>query len=249
MSADKWMTAGIREMLEFGAGQISARKLDLFNLWCCNILRPYLTDRRSIAAARFAERHVDDPDDRDERSTMFEAARQAVIDLTTWATTAPTSAEIRKRRVYWHAALVAQQTVSKDLPKGKELPNRGVLSNSKYTAYVFGWANDDGRDSFLNPEEGNDGLREVHLRQQEAIFREIVGNPFQPVEFEPRWRTSDVVALARGIYDEKAFTRMPILSDALMDAGCEDETIIGHCRTSATHVRGCWLIDLILQNP
>jgi hypothetical protein len=77
-------------------------------------------------------------------------------------------------------------------------------------------------------------------------IRDIFGNPFRPVTFDPRWRTSDVVGLARAIYDDKAFERMPILADALMDAGCEDEQIIAHCRGDGPHVRGCWVVDLVL---
>jgi hypothetical protein len=83
-------------------------------------------------------------------------------------------------------------------------------------------------------------------RKLANILREIVGNPLRPVTFDPRWRTSDVIGLARAIYDERAFERMPILADALMDAGCEDEQIIGHCRADSPHVRGCWVVDLIL---
>jgi len=77
-------------------------------------------------------------------------------------------------------------------------------------------------------------------------LRDVFGNPFRLVTFDPRWRTSDVVGLARAIYDDGAFERMPILADALMDAGCEDEHIIGHCRGDRTHVRGCWVVDLVL---
>ena len=83
-------------------------------------------------------------------------------------------------------------------------------------------------------------------RPQSDLIRDIFGNPFRPVTFDPRWRSSDVVGLARAIYDDKAFERMPILADALMDAGCEDEQIIGHCRGDGPHVRGCWVVDLIL---
>lgn len=78
------------------------------------------------------------------------------------------------------------------------------------------------------------------------IINDIFGNPFRPVVFDPRLRTSDVVGLARTIYDDKAFERMPILADALMDAGCEDEQVIAHCRGPGPHVRGCWVVDLIL---
>ena len=79
-----------------------------------------------------------------------------------------------------------------------------------------------------------------------SVLRDIFGNPFRPVAFDPRWQTSDVVGLARAIYDDKAFERMPILADALMDAGCEKEQIIAHCRGDGPHVRGCWVVDLVL---
>jgi hypothetical protein len=64
---------------------------------------------------------------------------------------------------------------------------------------------------------------------------------------DPAWLTSTVIALARGIYDDRAFDRMPILADALEDAGCDNADILAHCRDAdATHVRGCWVVDLIL---
>jgi hypothetical protein len=80
-----------------------------------------------------------------------------------------------------------------------------------------------------------------------ARLRDIVGNPFRPVALEPAWLTADVVALARGIYDERAFDRMPILADALQDSGCANEDVLNHCRDpNQTHVRGCWVVDLLL---
>lgn len=91
-------------------------------------------------------------------------------------------------------------------------------------------------------------IEEHKLRPfQAAMFRELFGNPFRPVKLNRSWLTSDVLALARGIYDEKAFDRMPILADALQDAGCANEAVLNHCRdASATHVRGCWVVDLLL---
>jgi hypothetical protein len=58
--------------------------------------------------------------------------------------------------------------------------------------------------------------------------------------------TSDVIALARGSYEERAFDRMPILADALQDAGCDSDDILSHCRGPGPHARGCWVVDLIL---
>jgi hypothetical protein len=81
---------------------------------------------------------------------------------------------------------------------------------------------------------------------QVTLLRDIFGNPFCAATVDSAWLTTDVVALARGIYEEKAFDRMPILADALQDAGCDNDDILNHCRdTSLTHVRGCWVIDLL----
>jgi hypothetical protein len=85
------------------------------------------------------------------------------------------------------------------------------------------------------------------LRAMCLLLRDIVGNPFREVKFNKRWLTTDVLALARGIYDERAFDRMPILADALQDAGCNADDILSHCRdANQPHVRGCWVLDLIL---
>jgi hypothetical protein len=78
------------------------------------------------------------------------------------------------------------------------------------------------------------------------LSRCVFGNPFRPVAFDPRWRTADVLGLARGIYEDRAFDRLPLLADALMDAGCADEQVLGHCRSEGPHVRGCWVVDLVL---
>jgi hypothetical protein len=79
-----------------------------------------------------------------------------------------------------------------------------------------------------------------------ALIRDIFGNPFRRVTADPSWRTTTALALARGIYAEKAFQRLPILANALQDAGCEDEAVLTHCRGEGPHVRGCWVVDLLL---
>lgn len=82
---------------------------------------------------------------------------------------------------------------------------------------------------------------------QTHIVRDIFGNPFRPVTVDPAWRTSTVVSLAQGIYDERAFDRLPILADALEDAGCTNADMLNHCRQPGDHVRGCWCVDLLLD--
>jgi hypothetical protein len=79
------------------------------------------------------------------------------------------------------------------------------------------------------------------------ILRDIFGNPFRPAAFSPAWSTDTAVALARQMYDDREFGAMPILADALQDAGCDSENILSHCRdASQVHVRGCWVVDLVL---
>jgi len=80
------------------------------------------------------------------------------------------------------------------------------------------------------------------------FVRDIFGNPFRRVSFSPQWRTDTAVSLARTMYESRDFSAMPILADALQDAGCENEDVLGHCRDPhATHVRGCRAVDLVVN--
>ncbi len=80
-----------------------------------------------------------------------------------------------------------------------------------------------------------------------TLFRDIFGNPFRPVTFSPGWRADTAMSLARGMYDAREFSAMPILADALQDAGCDNTDVLTHCRDAKQiHVRGCWVVDLVL---
>lgn len=76
--------------------------------------------------------------------------------------------------------------------------------------------------------------------------RELFAHPFVPLEWNPEWFTSTVRDLAAHIYAERDFSTMPVLGDALLDAGCDHQLIQDHCRTMKPHARGCWLVDAIL---
>ena len=79
-----------------------------------------------------------------------------------------------------------------------------------------------------------------------AFIRDIFGNPFRPVAADPAWLTPAVRSIAAGIYEGGAFDRLPVLADALQEAGCANADMLLHCRTPAEHVRGCWVVDLVL---
>ena len=78
------------------------------------------------------------------------------------------------------------------------------------------------------------------------IIRDVFGNPFRPVAFDPSWRTETVISLACCIYAERAFDRLPILADALEEAGCNHADVLSHCRSPGPHARGCWVVDGVL---
>jgi hypothetical protein len=88
------------------------------------------------------------------------------------------------------------------------------------------------------------GRRAVRLLRE--LFFEHFGDVRRRAAVEQSWRTEAAVGLASGIYAERAFGLMPILGDALEDAGCDDADILGHCRGGGPHARGCWALDLIL---
>jgi len=82
-----------------------------------------------------------------------------------------------------------------------------------------------------------------------AVVREVFGNPFRSAHFNSAWRTDTVLAVARRAYDAREFGALPILADALQDAGCDSADLLDHLRDPhAEHVRGCWALDLVLGN-
>jgi hypothetical protein len=90
------------------------------------------------------------------------------------------------------------------------------------------------------------GVLAAELARAAGLFRCVFGNPFREVGFTPGRRTDTTVAVARGIYDSREFGAVPVLTDALQDAGCDSADVLNHCRSPGPHVRGCWVVDLIL---
>jgi len=185
--------------------------------------------RRSRAAVETLERYVEELADADELATRQAAAYAAFQDepdncieeiIAGIASDAALSD-------YWAAARSAIQAADVLAHNAIYYDDDIPSSDENQTAYH--------------------SRREVELATQCRLLRDIFGNPFRPVALGPAWLTSDVLALARGIYDEKAFDRMPILADALQDAGCTNEDVLAHCRDGLLpHVRGCWVLDLVL---
>ena len=125
------------------------------------------------------------------------------------------------------------------LETGKPVPNgrRGQRKPDASPEWAMRWASLYGEQSFPSTPDSSG---------RAALLRDIFGNPFRPVAVEPIWRTATVSSLGAAIYADRAFDRLPILADALEDAGCTNVDVLDHCRQPGDHVNGCWVVDLVL---
>jgi hypothetical protein len=215
-------------MLQFLLGRTSDRKLRLFSLLCCRRIEPWLKDQRSLRAIDVSEQYAEGLVGR----KALNAARRDAFAAMKDAERLPVIGD--DQRAVEHATVAALNACSGKFREGTE------ENNLVFTAGCVA--------SLLTSLAGNDWRRayKSELSYQLTLLRDIFGNPFRPVAFDPRWRTADVLGLARAIYEDRAFDRLPLLADALMDAGCGHDDILGHCRGGGPHVRGCWAVDLVL---
>lgn len=211
-------------MLAFLHHRASGRKLQLFACACCRQIWHLITDTRSRSAVEVAERYAADLATPAELRLVDEQAAQAVRD----AIHSRQTSEYNIPEMFTTAARAAWFAATPDADLD--------TASAVISAYS------------LLARSGNTGLGPLFVVKKHCslLARETFGNPFRPVTIDPSWVTSTVIALARGIYEERAFDRMPILADALQDAGCENEDMLSHCRGEGTHVRGCWVVDLVL---
>jgi hypothetical protein len=126
-------------------------------------------------------------------------------------------------------------------PGEEESALRFIELEGDYAVWIADWAAQETR--YAGEGSWPAGAAEA---KQADLLRDVVGNPFCPTRVDPAWQTASVVALARAIYGQRAFDRLPVLVDALEVVGCQDADILGHCRVGGEHFRGCWVIDLLL---
>jgi hypothetical protein len=232
----EWQTsADVTRMLEFVRDRATARRLRLFQVACCRRIWRFVTDPASRAIVELVERAADAPVDE----------RELLAIPYDWLTDDCGGPGPAERHAFMTAGHVGYSLLG--AVHGSPFPPdewRDAVGAADGAATVVAEAQ--------GLPDGDIHLPVYQAHQaaergvQAALLRDQFGNPFRPVTFDLRWRTADAVGVARGIYEDRAFDRLPILADALMDAGCEDERVIGHCRTDGQHFRGCWVVDLIL---
>ena len=215
-----------------GAGE---RKLRLFAVACCRRVWDWLSDERSQRAVRVAEWYA-------EQAVGSDVLLSAAADAET------ASREVCLDSRYdpydsatWKAAYAAWR-VCGDTPEEASGGAAGALA---CVTAAHTWDEGHPHES-LDLLKAEDAERGVNCRFLRCLF----GNPFRPApSLAPSvlaWNSGTVPKLAAAIYEERAFDRLPVLADALEDAGCADADILGHCRGGGEHVRGCWVIDLVL---
>jgi hypothetical protein len=220
--ADWVICADPQKMLEYLRDKASDRKLRLFGCACCRQVWNLLLDPRSQKAVMAAEDFADG---------------------------LATIAELSLANFRAHSAVDSQSHWDQDVTA--QLYAAGAARDVSYvdTAGLFAHICDAARQAAYAParafRQGSLKYAEERTKQL-PLLRDIFGNPFRPATIDASWLTSTVVSLARPIYDERAFDRLPILADALEDAGCTNDEILNHCRQPGEHVRGCWAVDLVL---
>lgn len=240
MTEAEWLACAEPDKMIAVVADRSARKLRLFALACCERIDHLITDPRSRAALAFAARHVETPINRQKGRTKVEkAGRVAWTEAYNqmFRVPGPETAGCLVRSCAADAAVGAMNADPKLAA--------GYASSFACFAVAWGPVHAAGKNAMAT--DLTKQLKAPEFGQQARLLRDIFGNPFRRVKLRPAWLTSDVVALARGIYDERAFDRMPILADALQDAGCDSADVLNHLRdTALAHVRGCWALDLVL---
>ncbi len=224
MTEADWLTAtDPRLMLEFLRGQTSDRKLRLFAVACCRRIWHVMTDECSRAAVEMGERSAD------------EAVDLVKLDLLSGTAEGEFQDAIRNTDefpVEDHAGVTASQYTA-------ACEAASYASNAPVVRF---------EDAVVVAKAASEAVPDTteETQQQSSLLHDIFGYPFRPVVFDPAWRSETVTALAAGIYADRAFDRLPILADALEEAGCDHPHILNHCRGPGPHVRGCWAVDLVL---
>jgi hypothetical protein len=229
MTEAEWVVYNDPEaMLKLLEANSTDRKLRLFACACCYRVWELVSDERGREAITTAERFADGLVDA-VKLRLAETGAESVLQ------------EPADTHSGYSAALAGATATAKRMKDVR--PWRACASARGFFEVEHqGMTIDDHPEFFPRAREAE----AKEYVQQAILLREIFGNPFRPVAVDPAWLTSTVVALARGIYEERAFDRMPILADALQEAGCDSEDVLDHCRGPGPHVRGCWVVDLVL---
>jgi hypothetical protein len=224
MTETDWLNSlDLVELLRSRLGKAGDRKFRLFACGCLRRIWRYLVDDRSRAAVETAERYAD---------------RQAIF------------ADLRQARA---AAQEAVNTLAGS--QGGPSRSRSEESHARWQAVQAAAAvvQDTGWDVACQTAELAMRALGVHaMEEHEAqcrLLRDVFGNPYHPVRLEKawlNWNSGLAPHMAKMLYEQSSFEELPILADALEDAGCDNYLVLDHLRSGEEHTRGCWVLDTLL---
>jgi hypothetical protein len=236
MTEAEWLAhTDPQPMLEYIRGKASDRKLRLFACTCCRRIWHLLQDERSRYAVEIAEEYAEGGIEAHRIQDAWDADGVTAIGHAVDGATALDAAW----GADWASKNVAdavREIVERE--RGKRLFERMVSGSAALSAVEHN----------AHSEREERSYRDERKAQSSAL-QDLIGNPFRPVAIDPAWlawNNAAVAKLAQSIYDDRAFDRLPLLADALVAAGCTNEDILAHCRSGGEHVRGCWVVDLLL---
>jgi hypothetical protein len=220
-----------REMLQFLRDKESDRKLRLFAAACCRCSRQLLRNKDHRAALELATRFADGQATGEELADAFQRANEFACGLY--------HGESEQEIHRWAEATAVTNALAVVTP---DHPMADYAADAVWMIHRA--VRSDPNERLANL------LRDVcgspFSRWQEwKNIRALAGN-HRFVATDPPPRNPRILALAAGIYAGRAFDRLPLLSDALEEAGCTDRAILDHCRQPGEHVLGCWVVDLVL---
>jgi hypothetical protein len=239
MTEDEWLACDDpKPMLELVNRTASDRQLRLFAVACCRRIGHLCRFKACRNGVEVAERYADGLATAEERGEAF----RAVGNVKEFGNPLGLATLWRDRTTCFaclavYEALMPEERVRFD--GGATVPRRAAEA-------VFGRASTAVGRRDATAYEAARGAAAEERSAQSSLVRDIFGNPFRAVALSSGWLTTNVLALARQMYESRDFSALPILADALQDAGCADPDLLGHLRSPGPHVRGCWALDLIL---
>lgn len=247
MTETEWLECISPDLMLAHLGeQASLRKRRLFACACVRRIWPLLGDDRLRQAVKVAERSADGKASARVLEKALRLARRRRVERE----------GMESRAATWmiRAGRAAAQAVEALLPEEgpilipprdiRDLPD--VVSATR-TARTAARAVEAQREQ--NPIAAIELIRPLHALDAVELLRDIFGNPFRPTALDPRWlewKRNKVAKMARVIYRKRCFRNLPVLADALEEAGCRDAAILTHCRAPVEHARGCWVVDAVL---
>jgi hypothetical protein len=236
MTEAEWLACTDPEkMLRFLGGKVSGRKLRLFACACCRRIWHWMPDEQTRKAVEVAERYADGR----ASEQALSAARNAASIASADSRIAIVGESLSKCQAVYFAARTAENATEGGAHAAAARAALTLLSSAVGAA-------GDPATRIAGRRAAADDIHQFRKR----LFNDIFGPlPFRPVTIDPawlRWNFGTVPAIARHVYEDRAFHDMPILADALEDAGCTNADILTHSRQSGEHVRGCWVVDLLL---